>query len=104
MAGETFDLITCNAPYVVSPESKWEYRDGGLPADELSERLVRQAAALLNDDGYASLLVSWVAHDEDDPDARLDDWLDNCGSDAWVLSSHRRRSAGTCGGVERAPR
>ncbi len=86
VAGETFDLITCNAPYVVSPESRWEYRDGGLPADELSERLVRQAAASLNDDGYASLLVSWVAHDEDDPDARLDDWLDDCGSDAWVLS------------------
>ena len=37
------------------------------------------------DDGYASLLVSWVAHDEDDPDARLDDWLDGCGCDAWVL-------------------
>jgi methylase of polypeptide subunit release factors len=85
VAGETFDLITCNAPYVVSPESKWEYRDGGLPADELSERVVRQAAASLNEDGFASLLVSWVAHDEDDPDERLDDWLDGCGCDAWVL-------------------
>jgi hypothetical protein len=85
VAGEKFDLITCNAPYVVSPESKWEYRDGGLPADELSERVVKQAAASLNEDGYASLLVSWVAHDEDDPDERLDDWLDGCGCDAWVL-------------------
>jgi methylase of polypeptide subunit release factors len=83
--GETFDLITCNAPYVVSPESKWEYRDGGLPADELSERVVRNAAASLAEDGYASLLVSWVAHDEDDPDVRLDDWLEGCGCDAWVL-------------------
>src|SRR5206468_2918889 len=25
VAGETFDLITCNAPYVVSPESRWAY-------------------------------------------------------------------------------
>ncbi len=86
VAGETFDLITCNAPYVVSPESKWEYRDGGLPADELSERVVRQAAASLTEDGYASLLVSWIAYDEDDPDSRLDDWLDGCGCDTWVLS------------------
>lgn len=85
VAGETFDLITCNAPYVVSPESKWEYRDGGLPADELSERVVKQAAAALAEDGYASMLVSWVARDADDPDARLDDWLDGCGCDAWVL-------------------
>jgi methylase of polypeptide subunit release factors len=85
VAGETFDLITCNAPYVVSPESRWEYRDGGLPADELSERVVRQAAASLAEDGYASMLVSWVAFDEDDPDARLDEWLEGCGCDAWVL-------------------
>jgi methylase of polypeptide subunit release factors len=85
VAGEKFDLITCNAPYVVSPESRWEYRDGGLPADELSERVVREAAASLAEDGYASLLVSWVAYDEDDPDARLDDWLEGCGCDAWVL-------------------
>src|SRR5436190_6335813 len=35
VAGETFDLITCNAPYVVSPESRWAYRDSGFPADEV---------------------------------------------------------------------
>ena len=64
---------------------RWEYRDGGLPADELSERVVAQAAASLTEDGFASLLVSWVADDEDDPDERLDDWLDGCGCDAWVL-------------------
>lgn len=85
VAGETFDLITCNAPYVVSPESRWEYRDGGLPADELSERVVREAASSLAEGGYASMLVSWVARDEDDPHARLDEWLEGCGCDAWVL-------------------
>src|SRR5206468_12178705 len=36
--GELFDLITCNAPYVVSPESRWQYRDAGLPAAEVSRR------------------------------------------------------------------
>ena len=24
--GEYFDLVTCNAPYVVSPENRWAYR------------------------------------------------------------------------------
>jgi len=86
VAGETFDLIICNAPYVVSPESRWEYRDGGLPADELSERVVRRAAATLAEDGYASLLVSWVARDPDDPDERVEAWVDGCGCDAWVLA------------------
>ena len=42
--GELFDLITCNAPYVVSPERRWQYRDGGLPGDQLSERVVRGRA------------------------------------------------------------
>jgi methylase of polypeptide subunit release factors len=85
IAGERFDLITCNAPYVVSPESKWQYRDGGLPADELSQRVVEQGAAALADDGFAALLVSWVAESEDDPDARLEQWLEGNGCDAWVL-------------------
>jgi len=86
VAGESFDLITCNAPYVVSPESRWQYRDGGLPADELSERVVKEAARALADDGFAALLVSWVAESDDEPDERLYDWLDPVDADAWVLS------------------
>ena len=83
--GERFDLITCNAPYVVSPESRWQYRDSGMHADELSELLVRQAAAALAPDGYASLLVSWVAESEEEPDERVHAWIDGSGCDAWVL-------------------
>ncbi len=85
VAGETFDLVTCNAPYVVSPESKWQYRDAGMPADQISELVVRQAALALNDDGYASMLVSWVAESKDEPDDRVLAWLDGSGCDAWVL-------------------
>ena len=85
VAGEQFDLITCNAPYVVSPESRWQYRDGGLPADELSQRVVEQAAAALAEDGLASLLVSWVAASEAEPDERVVGWLEGSGCDAWVI-------------------
>lgn len=85
VAGETFDLITCNAPYVISPERRWQYRDGGLPGDQLSERVVREAAPHLADGGHASVLVSWLAESEDDPDERVHQWLDGNGCDAWVL-------------------
>ena len=85
VAGETFDLITCNAPYVISPERRWQYRDGGLPGDQLSERVVREAAVHLSDGGHASVLVSWLAESEDDPDERIHDWLEGNGCDAWVL-------------------
>src|SRR5438067_6331546 len=84
--GETFDLITCNAPYVVSPERRWAYRDSGFQADQVSERVVQDAAAHLNDDGFATLLVSWLAQDEDEPDERALEWAEQSGCDSWILS------------------
>jgi methylase of polypeptide subunit release factors len=83
--GETFGLITCNAPYVVSPENRWTYRDSGFAADEVSAKVVREAAAHLTDGGYATLLVSWLAEDEDAPDERAFEWTDGTGCDSWVL-------------------
>ncbi len=85
VAGESFDLVICNAPYVISPDTKWQYRDGGLPADELSARVVAGAIDALADDGYATLLVSWLAESEDDPDSRVLEWLEASGCDGWVL-------------------
>jgi methylase of polypeptide subunit release factors len=83
--GETFDLITCNAPYVVSPERRWAYRDAGGEADEVSEHVVRECAAHLADGGFATMLVSWVARGEDDADDRVLAWVERTGCDAWVL-------------------
>jgi methylase of polypeptide subunit release factors len=82
---ESFDLITCNAPYVVSPESKWAYRDAGFEADEVSERVVRGATEHLADDGFATLLISWIAHDEDEPDERPLAWTDGIDCDSWIV-------------------
>jgi methylase of polypeptide subunit release factors len=83
--GETFDVITSNAPFVVSPENRWAYRDGGLDADNFSELIVREAIRHLSEDGYATLLVSWVAEDEDDSEARPLAWTDESGCDSWIL-------------------
>ena len=83
--GERFDLITCNAPYVVSPERRWVYRDAGFDADALSERIVREAARHLADDGFASLNVSWIAADANAPDERVVAWAEGTGCDSWIL-------------------
>jgi len=85
VAGETFDLITCNAPYVISPKARWQYRDAGYPGDQFSQLVVTSAATHLADDGFASVLVSWLAESEDEPDEHVHDWLDGNGCDAWIL-------------------
>jgi methylase of polypeptide subunit release factors len=87
VAGERFDLITCNAPYVVSPERRWAYRDSGFKADQLSEQVVAEAAEHLNDGGFATLLVSWLAHDENEPNERAVAWAKASGCDSWIIST-----------------
>lgn len=85
VCGERFDLITCNAPYVVSPERRWVYRDSEFQNDEVSERLVAAAAAHLAAGGYAAMLVSWLGFDAEDPDVRVVAWAEATGCDSWIL-------------------
>ncbi|CAN5174961.1 methyltransferase [soil metagenome] len=85
VAGETFDLITCNAPYVVSPERRWAYRDSGFESDELSKHVVRDAGAHLAEGGFAAVQVAWLAPDEDRADERIREWVEATGHDSWIL-------------------
>jgi methylase of polypeptide subunit release factors len=85
--GESFDLITCNAPYVVSPEQRWTYRDSSFHGDGITAHVVAAAAAHLADGGYATLLGSWLIVDEDNPEARPAGWAKATTCDAWILTS-----------------
>ncbi len=83
--GQRFDLVTCNPPYVVSPENRFIFRDGGLRADAVSERVLREAPNHLAEGGFASILASWV-HRADQPWREpLDAWLSGSGCDALYL-------------------
>ena len=82
--GEQFDLVVANPPYVVSPESAFLFRDGGMRGDAVSEHVVRRAPASLAPGAFASLLIAW-ALDPDDPMARPRSWLEGSGCDAFLL-------------------
>ena len=82
--GERFDLVTCNPPYVISPEAQYAYRDSGLPGDTVSRNVVQQVPDLLREDGFAHILISW-AHSPGDWWSPLDDWVAGRGCDAWLL-------------------
>jgi methylase of polypeptide subunit release factors len=84
VAGERFDLVLCNAPYVVSPDRRYAFRDAGTYSDGFSERLVRETPSHLEEGGFAHLLVSWIV-DGDDWAARPRSWLEGSDCDAWVL-------------------
>jgi precorrin-6B methylase 2 len=77
--GERFDLIACNPPYVISPETRLLFRDGS----EATPGVVRAAAEHLVPGGLAELLVNW-AHEPDDWVGPLRTWIP-AGCDALVV-------------------
>ncbi len=81
--GESFDAIACNPPYVISPDSTYTYRDGGLPRDGVCRMVVREAARHLADGGFATVLCNWI-HGESWSDP-LRSWVDGIGCDALLL-------------------
>jgi hypothetical protein len=65
VAGERFDLIVCNPPYVISPDSQFIFRDGGRRGDALCEEIVRRVPEYLTDRGVATVLINWaIRHGE----------------------------------------
>jgi hypothetical protein len=85
VAGEQFDLIVANPPYVIPPDTSYAYRDSDLPADELCRRIVEDAPAFLTDGGFAHLLVSWAHSREGEWGPPLREWVRGGGCDAWLL-------------------
>jgi len=85
VAGERFDMLVCNPPFVVSPERRWTYRDGSLEGDELSAQVVREAAEHLDDGGFATMLVSWLGRSRKQPDEHAWEWVQDIGCDSWIL-------------------
>jgi methylase of polypeptide subunit release factors len=83
--GSRFGLVTCNPPYVISPESAYLFRDGGLEGDNVSRHVVEGAPAVLEEGAFATLLVSWVVPPGGDWPAPLRAWVEGSGCDAWLL-------------------
>jgi methylase of polypeptide subunit release factors len=87
VAGETFDLIVTNPPFVVSPGtgSRLVYRDSGLPGDEVVRRVAAEAPRHLATGGRCAVLANWVHRRGEPWQDRVAGWLDASGCDAWVV-------------------
>jgi methylase of polypeptide subunit release factors len=84
---DAFGLIASNPPFVVSPESRFEYRDSGMRGDAISEAVVGGAGERLAPGGFATVLCNWILHEGEpwaDPPTR---WVEGSGCDAWIVHS-----------------
>jgi methylase of polypeptide subunit release factors len=88
VAGERFDLVVSNPPYVITPRVSgvptYEYRDGGWTGDEVVRRLVTGVGDVLAPGGVAQLLGNWEHHTGEGWRDRVSSWLP-ADVDAWVV-------------------
>lgn len=99
VAGEFFDLVVSNPPFVITPrvagesaEEQFTYRDGGLPGDEIVSTMVRQLPSVLVPGGRAQMLGNWeIIRDSEDPsqsrswDERVRAWVEDADAEAWII-------------------
>ncbi len=85
VAGEQFDLVVSNPPFVIGPGRRYTYRDAGYAGDEVCRRLVQDLPGVLAPGGHAVLLVNWLHLTGADGDERVRSWFEGTGCDGWVV-------------------
>lgn len=99
VAGEEFDLIVSNPPFVITPRHHGErrseqftYRDGGMAGDAIVETLVRELPSILAPGGTAQMLGNWeVTGGSADEGGVAKEWFVrpkqwlSPGSEAWLI-------------------
>ncbi len=97
VAGERFDRIVSNPPFVITPRTQgvpsYEYRDGGMVGDALVETVLTGLAEHLEPGGTAQLLGNWEYHWGVDGLDRVRAWFDRTDLDAWVIERERQDPA-----------
>ncbi|MFF2271263.1 methyltransferase [Agromyces sp. NPDC058136] len=91
VAGERFDRIVSNPPFVITPRTEgvpeYDYRDGGMVGDALVEAVVRGAASHLEPGGIAQLLANWEYRGDGGGDGldRAASWAAEAGLEHWIV-------------------
>jgi SAM-dependent methyltransferase len=84
--GEQFDLIVSNPPFVISPENRLVYRDGGgYEGDELLGALLADVSGHLAAGGRAVVLAEWAQRSGQVWDDTPRDWIRSLAADGLVL-------------------
>ena len=88
VAGETFDRVASNPPFVITPRvagvPAYEYRDGGLEGDALVAAVIGGVGDHLAPGGVAQSLGNWEYRADEGGLDRVKAWVDPA-LDAWVI-------------------
>ena len=83
VAGENFNLIVSNPPFVIGNATSLVHRESPLEADSLTAELLSLLPAHLEDGGHAVVLSAWLVTADSEWQTRVEQWLpENC--DVWV--------------------
>ncbi|MHC2999844.1 DUF7059 domain-containing protein [Microbacterium sp. HJ5] len=91
VAGERFDRIVSNPPFVITPRvgdvPAYEYRDGGMEGDDVVAAFVRGVGDHLEPGGIAQLLGNWETRAGTPGLDRVREWVaaSPVPLDAWVV-------------------
>jgi Methyltransferase small domain len=86
VAGERFDLIVSNPPFVVGAGAHdFLYRDSGMTGDSLCQNIIEQIPDHLQPGGTAQIMANWLVRPGHDWRERVRGWLSGNGLDAWVV-------------------
>jgi SAM-dependent methyltransferase len=85
VAGERFDMIVANPPYVMAPEARVLRRDSGSSDDTLSRMLLDQLPEHVNEGGLAVLQGQWAHASEGTWWRSIADVLSGRGIDGFAI-------------------
>jgi hypothetical protein len=88
VSGQTFDLIVCNPPFILTPSKGFLYRDNDQLLDGLCRQLARDAPAHLNEGGFYQMFCEWVEIAGQPWEERLSEWVRDNGCDVWILRQY----------------
>ena len=85
VAGETFDLIVSNPPFIISPDNVYYFLHSGKTGDEVCRTIAREAGTYLEPGGFCQFLANWTEIEGEAWRDRLAGWCEGTGCDALVL-------------------
>jgi methylase of polypeptide subunit release factors len=91
VAGEEFDLVVSNPPFVITPRSldqsapnQFTYRDGGLPGDQIVSSLIQGLPKILAAGGTVQMLGNWEITAGTSWEERPQSWV-GPDTDVWII-------------------